>query len=121
MSFRGFERRKPTKPKTPLEAVIEMGDAVTGGFVENLSLDGLFVRLKNRHLKQSGERVKVDLFLAASNGPSIFMAEARIARVDEAGVALQFRPMPLRDHKRLKAIIAFISPDIGSEGEPASE
>jgi hypothetical protein len=78
--------------------------------VETLTLDGLYVRLKNHDFTVSKERVSVDLFLAGSNGPSVLRAEARIVRVDEAGVALQFRPMALSGHTRLKALIAFVSP-----------
>jgi hypothetical protein len=118
MSFRGFERRRLTKPDAPLRAVIECGGRVAGGFVETLTLDGLYVRLKNHGFTALKERVSVDLFLAGSNGPSVLRAEARIVRVDETGVALQFRPMALSGHTRLKAIITFVSLDQGPESSP---
>jgi hypothetical protein len=118
MSFRGFERRRLTKPDAPLKAVIECESCAAGGFVENLTLDGLYVRLKNHDFTVSKERVRLDLFLAASNGPSVFKAEARIVQVDETGVALQFRPMALSHHNRLKAIIAFVTPEQGPEPSP---
>lgn len=111
MSPRGFERRRLTKPEKPLKAVIECEGLVVGGLVETLTLDGLYVRLKTHGFPMSRERVSVDLFLAASNGPSILTTDARIVQVDKTGVTLQFRPMALSDHARLKAIIAFVSPD----------
>jgi hypothetical protein len=111
MSFHGFERRKPTKPDFPLRATIDCRNVIAGGYVENLTLNGLYVRLKNHDLTVSNEHVSLDLFLAASNGPSVFRAEARIVQVDQRGVTLQFRPMALSHHNRLKAIIAFVSPD----------
>lgn len=111
MSFGGFERRRLTRPDSPLRAIVESENYVAGGLVENLTLDGLYVRLKNHDFTVSRERVSVDLFLAASNGPSILTIDARIVQVDESGVALQFRPMALGDHTRLRAIIAFVSPD----------
>jgi hypothetical protein len=118
MSFRGFERRRLTKPDAPLKAVIECGGRVAGGSVETFTLDGLYVRLKNHDFTVSKERVNVDLFLAGSNGPSVFRIEARIVRIDETGVTLQFRPMALSGHTRLKAIIAFVSPE--QDPEPSS-
>jgi hypothetical protein len=118
MSPGGFERRRLAKPEKPLKAVIECGDVLAGGLVESLTLDGLYVRLKRHSFSMSKERVSVDLFLAASNGPSILTIDARIVHVDETGVALQFRPMALSDHTRLKAVIAFISPDQEPEASP---
>lgn len=111
MSFHGFERRRPTKPDFPLRATIECGNVIASGYAENLTLNGLYVRLKNHDFTVSNERVSLDLFLAASNGPSVFRTEARIVQVDQTGATLQFRPMALSHHNRLKAIIAFISPD----------
>jgi hypothetical protein len=118
MSSDGFPNRRIVKPESPLKAVIECGDYATGGWVENLTLDGLYVRLKNHNFTVSKERVSVNLFLAASNAPSILKIDARIVQVDETGVALQFRPMALSDHTRLKAIIAFVSPDQEPESIP---
>lgn len=118
MSPGGFERRKITKPEKPLRAVIECGDLVFGGLVETLTLDGLYVRLRRHAFSISKERVSVDLFFAASNGPSILTIDARIVQVDETGVVLQFRPMVLSDHDRLKAIISFISPGQDPEDSP---
>lgn len=111
MSPSGFERRRLVKPEKPLKAIIECEDVVAGGLVEDLTIDGLYVRLKKHGFSVSREWATVDLFLAASNGPSILTIDARIVTVDESGIALQFRPMALSDHARLKAIIEFISPD----------
>lgn len=106
-----LEKRRLKRSEAPLRAVIEDENGVAGGYVKNLTLDGLYVRLKNHDFALSKKRVSLDLFLAVSNGPSIFRAEARIVQTDETGVFLQFRPMALSHHNRLKAIIAFISPD----------
>ena len=117
MSFSGFERRRLKKPEAPLRAVIESENGVAGGYVENLTLDGLYVRLKKQDFTPSKDRVSLDLFLAASNGPSVFRTEARIVQIDEMGIFLQFRPMALSYHNKLKAIIAFVAPE-EKESEP---
>lgn len=106
-----FEKRKPKRPEAPLRAVIESERGAAAGFVQSLTLDGLSVRLKGHRFSASPERIAVELFLAASSGPSIFRAEARIVEADETGVTLRFRPMALAHHNRLKAIIAFVAPD----------
>lgn len=111
MPASGFEKRRPKRPEAPLRAAIESERGAAVGFVQNLTLHGLYVRLKEHHFSVSPERIAVDLFLAASNGPSIFRAEARIVGVDEGGVILRFRPMALAQHNRLKAIITFVAPD----------
>ncbi|HAR94659.1 MAG TPA: hypothetical protein DCR97_01650 [Deltaproteobacteria bacterium] len=118
MPASGFEKRRPKRPEAPLRAVIESERGAAVGFVQNLTLDGLSVRLKEHHFFVSPERIAVDLFLAASNGPSIFRTEARIVEVDETGVTLRFRPMALAHHNRLKAIIAFVAPN--QEDPPVS-
>jgi hypothetical protein len=106
-----FGRRRLTRPEAPLKAVIECGNYVTGGFVDSITVEGLYVRLKKHQLATSKEKVSVSLYLAASNGPSILTMDARIIGVDEAGVSLQFRPMVIGDHTKLKSVIAFVTPD----------
>lgn len=117
MSFSGFEKRRLRRPEAPLRAVIECENGAVGGYVENLTLDGLYMRLKKRDFAPPKERVSLDLFLAASNGPSVFRTEARVVQIDETGIFLQFRPMTLSHHNRLKMIIAFIASD--EEGDPS--
>lgn len=104
-----FGKRGLNKPEAPLRAIIESESGVAWGFVENLTLDGLYVRLKRHNISLSCDRVGIELFLSASNGPSVFRSQARIVQAAEDGVALQFRPMTVSLQGRLKAIIAFVS------------
>lgn len=104
-----FERRRFTRPESPLEAVIGWDDGMVEGFVDHLTLDGLHVKIGKRGLNTSKEHVRVDLFLSASNGPALLTLGARILDRDETGISLQFRPMALSDHQRLRAIMAFLS------------
>lgn len=99
-----------------LEAVIKGEDQLANGTVEDISLDGLYLRLRDRHAFSAGQRITIDLYLRDSNRRYIILkTQARLVQTDEKGAKLRFNPMTLSQHKKLAALIDFISAENGSE------
>jgi hypothetical protein len=99
-----------------LEAVIRGEDDIANGVVEDISLDGLYLRLRNQNGFVADERVTIDLYLRDSNRRYIIMRiQARVAQADEKGAKLRFGPMTLSEHRKLSALIDFVSAEEGGD------
>jgi hypothetical protein len=107
-----------------LEAVIK-GQTNTAngvGAVENINLDGLYLRLRNQGSFFSGERVTIDLYLRDANRRYIILKmRARVVQTDERGARLHFNPMTLSQHRKLGALIDFMSAPEGSDKDRYEE
>lgn len=91
-------------------AIIKGRDDIAVGRIENLSLNGLYMGLRNQIYIEADELVAVDIYLNdAERCYSILSLHGRALRVDERGVAVQFRPMALSDQQRLEGIISLMS------------
>lgn len=107
-----------------LEAVIKSEDHIGNGAVEDINLDGLNLRMKNQNqeLFLCGERIAVDLYLRDANRRYIMMKmQARIVLTDEPGVRVRFNPMTLSQHRKLEALIEFMSAEEGSDRDRCEE
>ncbi len=103
-----------------IAAIIKGKDDIAVGRVENLSLSGLYVRLRNQIFISPEELVIVDIYLNDSDSCySILTLHGRAVRVTETGVGVQFRPMALSDQNRLKGLISLVSEDEGVADEDA--
>ena len=112
MSEKRPERRKFTRVALSIAAIIKGKDDIAVGRIENISLSGLYMRLRNEIFMDPEELVIVDIYLNDSdNCYSILTLHGRAARITETGVGVQFRPMTLGDQARLKGIIALMSGD----------
>lgn len=95
-----------------IAAIIKGKDDIAVGRIENISLSGLYMRLRNQIFMEPEELVIVDIYLNDSdNCYSILTLHGRAARITETGVGVQFRPMTLSDQARLRGIIALMSDD----------
>jgi hypothetical protein len=105
-----------------LEAVIKGQNHVANGAVEDINLDGLYLQLRNKVSFFSGERVTIDLYLRDSNRRYIILKmQARIVQTDEKGVRLHFNPMTISQHRKLEALIDFMSAPEGSDKDRCEE
>lgn len=99
-----------------LEAVIKGEGHATNGAVEEISLDGLYLRMRSQHFFQVGQRITIDLYLRDSNRRYIILKmQARVVRIEQKGAKLHFSPMTLVQHRTLAALIDFISAEEGSD------
>lgn len=115
MSKERPERRRFTRVALSIAAIIKGKDDIAVGRVENMSLSGLYVRLRNQALISPEELVIVDIYLNDSdNCYSILTLHGRAARVTETGVGVQFRPMVVADQIRLKGLISLMPGDEGA-------
>lgn len=114
MSDKRPERRRFTRVALSVAAIIKGKDDIAVGRIVDLSLNGLYMRLRNEIFIEPEELVIVDIYLNDSdNCYSILTVHGRAVRVNEMGVGVQFRPMALTDHIKLKGIISLMS---GNEG-----
>lgn len=99
-----------------LEAVIKGENHVANGAVEQITIDGLYLQVREPHPFLVGQRITIDLYLRDSNRRYIILKmQARIVQTDEKGVKLHFNPMTLSQHKKLAALIDFTSAEEGSD------
>lgn len=98
-----------------IAAIIKGKDDIAVGRVENMSLNGLYVRLRNQIFIDPEELVTVDIYLNDSDSCySILTLHGRAVRVTETGVGVQFRPMAVADQIRLKGLISLMAGDEGA-------
>lgn len=105
-----------------IAAIIKGKDDIAVGRVENMSLNGLYVRLRNQIFIDPEELVTVDIYLNDSDSCySILTLHGRAVRVTETGVGVQFRPMAVADQIRLKGLITLMSGDEGTPNDDVLE
>lgn len=110
MSSKRPERRRFTRVALSVAAIIKGKDDIAVGRIENLSLNGLYMGLRNQIYIQAEELVTVDIYLNDSDRCySILSLHGRAIRVDDGGVAVQFRPMTVTDQSRLEGIISLMA------------
>ncbi|HAR95290.1 MAG TPA: hypothetical protein DCR97_04925 [Deltaproteobacteria bacterium] len=104
------DRRQFGRTPFTVEAIIESDIEVAVGMVENISVKGLYMRLLTGDPIPLQKRVRIDLYLPGSSDYlRILRLRARIIRVDENGMAVQFGPMPLETAAKLQTIITFMN------------
>jgi hypothetical protein len=105
-----------------LEAFMTGEGGIAHGVVEDLSFEGLYLRTWNQNPFLAEERVRIDLYLRESNRRYILLkVQAKVIDADGRGVGAYFGPMALADHKKLRAIIDFVSVPEGSEKDRYEE
>jgi hypothetical protein len=83
------------------EAYITGKNDVSHGLVENLDVEGVYVRMLGSHFIPN-DKVTLDLFVTdLSKTDHIFSAKARIVRVDSKGAYLRFYPMEISQYLKL--------------------
>jgi hypothetical protein len=114
------ERREFDRVPLSVAAVLKSTDDIAVGRIENISLSGLYMRLQNQITVQVEDLVTVDLYLHDPDQCySILSLHARVARIDERGMGVQFRPMAIASHNRLRTITAAIAAEDGNSDEEA--
>ena len=102
-----MEKRRFSRVAFNLKAFFNCRDASFKGEVENLSLNGMFVRTGEKLCL--GELVEITLYLSGTTNPLDISINilAAVVRVEEGGLVLQFREMDMDCFGWLKNIIAY--------------
>jgi hypothetical protein len=104
------ELRKFSRIDARLEAVVEGETGREAAMVENISLNGLYVRLRNSGSILQDEQVRIDIYDKTSEDSTVRL-KGRIVRVDGSGLAVHFRPMRLSDYFQLEAVVEHMAED----------
>ncbi len=102
-----MERRKFSRVPFRLKAYVNCRNVATKGEVENVSLNGMFVRTDVK-LPQ-GDTAEITLYLTGTANPLDISVNitGTVVRSEENGVVLAFREMDLDSFAQLKNIIAY--------------
>ncbi len=105
----GMEKRNCTRVIFESEALVVYKDRTLRGTVENLSLNGLFLRIPE--ILPLNDTVEVEILLSGSSSKLTVNIQGLVVRQDDDGVALQIVGMDLDSFIHYKNIITYISGD----------
>jgi hypothetical protein len=105
----GMEKRNCTRVVFESEAIVHYKDRTLRGSVENLSLNGLFLRIPQAI--SLNETLEIEIFLSGGSSKLSVNLQGLVVRQDEDGVAIQIVGMDLDSFIHYKNIITYISGD----------
>jgi hypothetical protein len=105
----GMEKRNCTRVVFESEALVHHKGRSLRGSVENLSLNGLFLRIKETI--PLDETIEVEILLSGTSSKLTVNIQGLVVRQDADGVALQIVGMDLDSFIHYKNIITYISGD----------
>jgi hypothetical protein len=104
-----MEQRNCTRVLFESEATVLYKDKTLRGKVENLSLNGLFLRVEDKI--PLNEAVEVDMVLSGASSKLSINLQGLVVRQDDAGMAIQLIGMDLDSFIHFKNIITYITGD----------
>lgn len=106
------EQRDATRVQTRLEADVIQGETtVRAGRSRDLSLGGVYVFCSETFAPRSDCEVR--LYLDGRDSGTSVLARGKVARVDEEGMAIQFRGIGIESYEQLRDLILFNADDAG--------
>ncbi|HIJ81684.1 MAG TPA: PilZ domain-containing protein [Desulfuromonadales bacterium] len=97
--------RKFSRVKFNVEATIRSGERSFRGWVENLSMTGLFLVTEER--LPEGEHVEIEVELTGSMPLVTVSCNGRVLRATENGIAFVFEKLELESYLHLKNIVSY--------------
>lgn len=107
-----MEKRNLSRVLFNTKAVIRYGGAEVDGEVENLSLNGMFIRTQQRI--PLGETVEITIQLAGDTSSLSIDLEGKVIRTAEKGVGLLYQKVDLDSFIHLRNIVSYNSTDSDS-------
>jgi hypothetical protein len=111
-----MEKRNCTRVLFQSEAIVLYKDQTLRGKVENLSLNGLFLRVDDKI--PLNEVVEIEILLSGASSKLSVNLQGMVVRQDEDGMAIQLIGMDLDSFIHFKNIITYIT---GEEREIMNE
>jgi hypothetical protein len=104
-----MEKRNCTRVLFQSEATVLYKDKTLRGEVENLSLNGLFLRVDDKI--PLNEVVEVEMLLSGASSKLSINLQGLVVRQDDNGLAIQLMGMDLDSFIHFKNVIAYITGD----------
>jgi hypothetical protein len=111
-----MEKRNCTRVLFQSEAILLYKDQTLRGKVENLSLNGMFLRVDDKI--PPNEVVEIEILLSGASSKLSVNLQGMVVRQDEDGMAIQLIGMDLDSFVHFKNIITYIT---GEEREIMNE
>ncbi len=106
-------RREFTRVPSGLEVDLSLADgSEITGYLENISLRGVFVRTSER--APSGTECRITLHLAGRGGPFTLEASGFVVHVDQEGLGVCFDEITFEAFERLRNLVFYNADDPGA-------
>jgi len=99
-----MEKRNFARIPFPTKAIVRAKDATVIGIVENLSLDGIFLKTPER--LGLNRIVKIELLFTGTSSQLSILLDGKIMRHENLGMAIQFKDVDMDAFLHLKNIIS---------------
>jgi hypothetical protein len=100
-----MEKRNFTRIPFQTKAIVRSKDATVIGIVENLSLDGIF--LKTPEKLRLNRIIKIELLFTGTSSQLSILLDGKIMRHENIGMAIQFKNVDLDAFLHLKNLISY--------------
>ena len=115
MSDPAIELRKFARINTWLESIVEGKHHIDDGVVQNISMNGLYICLRNHPSMAREERVAIEIYDLKRSEEIIVSLQARVVRVDDRGVGLHLLPTKLSDRLKFRTVVELVSQRASTE------
>ena len=107
-----MEKRNFDRIPFQTKAIVRSKDATVIGIVENLSLDGIF--LKTPEKLNLNRIVKIELLFTGTSSQLSILLDGKIMRHENIGMAIQFKNIDMDAFFHLKNLIAYNTNQVGN-------
>ena len=106
-----MEKRNFDRIPFQTKAIVRSKDTTVIGIVENLSLDGIF--LKTPEKLNLNRIVKIELLFTGTSSQLSILLDGKIMRHENIGMAIQFKDVDMDTFFHLKNLIAYNTNQVG--------
>jgi hypothetical protein len=106
-----MEKRNFDRIPFQTKAIVRSKDTTVIGIVENLSLDGIF--LKTPEKLNLNRIVKIELLFTGTSSQLSILLDGKIMRHENIGMAIQFKDVDMDAFFHLKNLIAYNTNQVG--------
>ena len=106
-----MEKRNFDRIPFQTKAIVRSKDTTVIGIVENLSLDGIF--LKTPEKLNLNRIVKIELLFTGTSSQLSILLDGKIMRHENMGMAIQFKNIDMDAFFHLKNLIAYNTNQVG--------
>jgi hypothetical protein len=100
-----MEKRHFARIPFQTKAIVRSKDATVIGIVENLSLDGIF--LKTPEKLKLNRIIKIELLFTGTSSQLSILLDGKIMRHENTGMAIQFKNVDMDAFLHLKNLISY--------------
>ncbi len=98
-----MERRKNRRVPFQVAATLQIGQTRIEGVVDNLSMKGMFIAYETL---SGGSPLEISIKLSGSSPSLSIELQGKVARLTDAGIAIEFKEMDLDSFTHLRNIIS---------------